>query len=343
MEPQEFKKLLDKYSKGECDATEEKIILEWYENIGEKGQRQAQKETVSPEVEARLWSKIRPRSPRKRGLFFYVVSAAATFLVLAVAAVGLYLTSGKKGTVQHATPADRWVAENNSLSLEVNTGDTPREVRLPDQSIVTLKPGSEVRFSENFSGNKREVYLSGEAFFQVQKDATRPFLVYSNEVVTKVLGTSFNIKAYANDQEVTVAVKTGKVSVYTNMEEPGSKGDVKQTQPEVILTPNYQVVYNRQKDQVRKQVVEMPEIILPEPTLFEMQYDGVPVSKIFAVLEENYGVDITFDEAQLKNCTLTTSMSDEGFYERIEIICRAIGAEYVETDAGITIKSHGCL
>jgi transmembrane sensor len=230
------------------------------------------------------------------------------------------------------------------LCWKANTGDKAREIELPDKSTVTLKPGSELRYSKNFDGSKREVYLSGEAFFNVQKDAARPFLVYSNEVVTKVLGTSFNIKAYADDKEVTVAVKKGKVSVYTTADNLAKSGNAKAVQPEVILTPNYQVVYNRRKDRVYKQVVEVPEIILPQPTLFQMQYDGVPVSRIFEVLEENYGVDIDFDEALLKNCMLTTSMSDEGFYERIEIICKAIGAEYTVTeDAVIAVKSHGCI
>jgi hypothetical protein len=59
-----------------------------------------------------------------------------------------------------------------------------------------------------------------------------------------------------------------------------------------------------------------------------MQYDGTPVDKIFMVLEENYGIDIVFDEKVLSACSLTTSMAEEGLYERIEIICQAIGAEY---------------
>lgn len=342
MEPLEFKNLLDKYSRGECNAAEEKIILEWYDNINAKSHRQSLNEAATPEVEARLWSKVRPgATPPRRHHFFYFVSAAATFIVLMVAGLGLYFSSHKK-TSRADVPTNSGEAHHNLLALETNAGDQPREILLPDQSIVMLKPGSELRFSNDFAGDKREVYLSGEAFFKVQKDASRPFLVYSNEVVTKVLGTSFNVRAYASDKEVTVVVKTGKVSVYTNTDSPGS-ADLKADQPEVILTPNYQVVYNRRKDRVYKQVVEVPEIILSQPTLFEMQYDGVPVSRIFKVLEENYGIDIDFDESQLKNCALTTSMSDEGFYERIEIICRAIGADYVSTDAGISIKSHGCL
>ena len=86
---------------------------------------------------------------------------------------------------------------------------------LHDGSTVILEPGGEVRYNEKFL-NTREVYLSGDAFFEVTKDASRPFLVYANEITTKVLGTSFRIKAKQGEKEIVVAVKTGKVSVMAN-------------------------------------------------------------------------------------------------------------------------------
>jgi len=93
---------------------------------------------------------------------------------------------------------------------------------------------------------------------------------------------------------------------------------------------------------VVKQLVEDPQIILPQSKLFKMSFDEVPVTKIFKVLEENYGVDIVYDEEALKRCTLTTAMSDEGLYQRIEVICKAIKAEYTVDEAVIYIKSRGC-
>jgi hypothetical protein len=91
-----------------------------------------------------------------------------------------------------------------------------------------------------------------------------------------------------------------------------------------------------------KKLVVDPQIILERPTLFEMEYDGTPVGKIFDVLEENYGIDIVYDKSLLAECSLTTSFAEEGFYERIEIICEAIGAEYKITDGTIVVSSPGC-
>ena len=81
---------------------------------------------------------------------------------------------------------------------------------------------------------------------------------------------------------------------------------------------------------------------MAKPTFFEMQFDGTPVVKILNALEENYGIDIEYDQAVLSGCVLTTSMAEEGLFERIEIICKAINAQYEILDDMILIKSNGC-
>jgi transmembrane sensor len=155
-----------------------------------------------------------------------------------------------------------------------------------------------------------------------------------------VLGTSFNVMAYEGAKEISVAVKTGRVSV---SKKAGSSKAVTPVSEEVILTPNQEVVYNTSLEYFAQKLVAKPEIIAEKPTLFETEYDGVPVVKIFSALEQNYGIDIEYDEETLSSCLLTTSMAEEGLYERVQIICKAIGAQYEIQDTQIVIKSKGCL
>jgi acyl carrier protein len=162
--------------------------------------------------------------------------------------------------------------------------------------------------------------------------------VYSNEVVTRVLGTSFTVKAYEGSKDITVSVKTGRVSVSKNSLEAA-----KNNTREVILIPNQQAVYDRQKDEVVRQLVDRPEIVKSLDEQMAMNYDGVEVVKIFDALEELYGVDINFDEDLLKNCVLTTTMKEEGLFERIKVICEAIGARYEVQETKILITSEGCI
>jgi ferric-dicitrate binding protein FerR (iron transport regulator) len=347
MKSQEFKELLDRYTRGECDPQEEKFIHDWYESIGNTEREEVEIALADhnniKNRETRLWSRVNPHANDHKARFFLSFrKMAAAILLLAVAALGIYLTSGEATLHEKITALkDGSILTDRNFRLISNTGTQPKEIILDDGSTVILQPNSEIRFLKKFESTYREVYFSGEAFFNVKRDIHRPFIVYSNEVVTKVLGTSFNIKAYTNDKEITVAVKSGKVSVYKATD----KQLISTTPPEeqaVILTPNQQIVYNRDQDRVFKQLVEKPEIVLPKPTLFPMNYDGVPVTGILKVIEENYGVNIEFDEEVLSACVLTTSMSDEGLYERIDVICRAINADYTIEDAVIYIKGRGC-
>jgi len=339
MTPLEFKKLLDKYSRGECTKAEEDIVLQWYNNVDS-----GEKYTLSPEeqhsIQQELWSRIKPSGKSSRFAFTPLRKIAASLLILLIAGYGIFFLANRFGDIQTLPISQELKVHSTPFKLVKNDLDKPYAILLDDGSKVTLQPASEISYPEKFANNKREVFLTGEAFFQVSRDKARPFLVYSKEVVTRVLGTSFTIKAYADEKEVTVAVKSGKVSVYKREKDKETNRELKAG--EVILKPNQQAVYNRDKPELIKQLVPVPEIILPTPTLFSMQYDGAPVVKIFQVLEENYGIDIVFDEALLQDCSLTTSMSDEGLYERVRIICEAIGAEYDIQESNILIRSQGC-
>lgn len=338
MEPEEFKSLLEKYTRGECTPQEEKLINDWYENIQPDHEDVPQMSEMSGSykqiIEDRIWAKVSPHPPAlKRSAWYYPLRIAAVVAVVATAAV-LLISRNEASVDQHEvaqTPQENVPAESQQEHI-INNTSKPSQVRLADGSTVTLQPRSEITFARAFDGPLREVRLSGEAFFNVSRDVKRPFRVYSEDVVTQVLGTSFTVKAYQGDKKVTVAVSSGKVSVYAKKDE----------KKPVILVPNQQAVYDKKNDKVVREVVENPSIILPESNLFHMSFDEVPVATIFDVLEENYGIDIVYDKEALSKCSLTTAMSDEGLFERIEVICKALKATYQVSDGVILIDSPGC-
>lgn len=340
MQPSQFQELLDKYSRGECTPEEITLIHDWYERIG-------QTEHVSHDIPAeevtvgdRIWAAVNPTpSFRKKELSW--LSRAAIVSIPLLACVAFYLS--RQSIVSFKAPAALQSQTRDPLQRKfVNPGHKPIKIKLDDGSKVVLKASSELFVDKDFGKSVREVRLEGAAYFEVKKDPDRPFVVFSREVVTKVLGTSFSVQAYDNESEITVAVRTGKVSVYASDKDEAGQERAHQNKA-VILTPNQKMVYYRNIEKVSKGLVEKPEIILPNSNLFRMQFENTEVSQIFDVLAENYGVDIRYDGRALKQCKLTTRMSDEGLYERIEVICKAIGATYtIGDDAVITIKSNGC-
>lgn len=101
----------------------------------------------------------------------------------------------------------------SGLKEEYAPAGSKLTLHMDDGSIIKLNAGSRIRFPEKFSATAREVYLEGEAFFEVVKDRTRPFTVHTGSLQTTVHGTSFNINAYPEKKQIEVALVTGKVAV----------------------------------------------------------------------------------------------------------------------------------
>jgi transmembrane sensor len=269
--------------------------------------------------------------------------AAAAILMIAVAGTAFFALNreriaSKKFTYEAITPS-KGLVEN------VNTTEKTVTVKLPDGSLVDIGPHSRIGYANNFdSAATRDIYLSGEAFFTVTKNPGRPFRVFSNEIVTKVLGTSFRIRSFEKDTVIQVTVRTGKVSVYS---QAAADLDVKElAQPNhlggIILTPNQEVVYQKEKEKFQKVLLDRPERIRPEAPEQTMLYEDVPIEKVFREVGDNYGIGIVYDADILKNCTVTADLRRESFYNQLMLVCKAIGANYEIIDGQVVIQSNGC-
>ena len=230
------------------------------------------------------------------------------------------------------------------LIEHINTSQNPLVLNLPDGSQVTLAPQSRISYAHTFgsadtarNGVTRDVYLLGEAFFQVTKNPHRPFRVFANEIVTKVLGTSFTVRSFEKDTTIQVTVRTGKVSVYAQAAAPASS-----KMSEVILTPNQQLVFERAGQKFQKVLLNNPVMIAPTAIERSMVYDDAPLDKVFGDLSKIYGINIVFDSELLKKCTVTADISNEPFYQKLSLICSAIDAHYEVIDGQVVIESSGC-
>ncbi len=245
------------------------------------------------------------------------------------------------------------VYENNRekaltpLTEKINNSDKAILVTLDDGSSIFLNPNSKISYAKNFNqGNIREIYLSGEAFFEVAKNPNKPFLVYANELITKVLGTSFNVRAYANEKDITVKVRTGRVAVavarITDVQQKISSREL----DGIMLLPNQQAVLSRQEVRLVKSLVENPAVISKNPPQDLMQqqfiFNADNATEVFKSIEKAYGVDIVFDETLLSQCQFTGNVTDESLYEKLDIICKTIEAQYQILDAQVIITSKGC-
>lgn len=217
-----------------------------------------------------------------------------------------------------------------ALSEVRNPGTKPLTILLSDGSSVVLQPGSRLKYPNQFE--QREVYLVGKAFFEVVKDPTRPFLVYTRGVATKVLGTSFSIDAPETNQPINVAVKTGKVAVYS-LDKPAADTHITTdaTLSGLVLTSNQSAEYLTDGHRlVRKSdtlsIFAQPGTLAVAKQSFD--FDETPVAEVFRTLEKAYGVDIVYDESRLRNCSLSASLVGQPLHEKLSVVCKALEVQY---------------
>ncbi len=237
------------------------------------------------------------------------------------------------------------LTSSKSLIEQVNTSDKPIIVSLADGSQVELAVNSRISYPRSFdSAGSRDVYLSGEAFFRVARNPNMPFRVFANEIVTKVLGTSFMVRSFEKDSVIQVTVKTGKVSVYSQSGATATKKkDTPEIQSGIILTPNQQLTYSKEEQKFHKLLLPRPVMIVPVSVDRSMVYEDTPLEEVFAQISKAYGINIVYDNELLKNCTVTADLRKEAFYDKLDLICRAIGATYEVIDGQVVITSNGCL
>lgn len=267
--------------------------------------------------------------------------AAAASVIIAVG-LGSWFYRNSNSTASPESYAHLTKATPTPLLEKVNTSDHAVNVLLSDGSLVTLRPKSRLSYPKQFDKSHRTVYLNGEAFFDVVRNPAKPFLIYANQTVTKVLGTSFLVRAFEYEKAVVVTVSTGRVSVYTQQDfEKAQQSGLRRIQG-VILVPNQQMTYNLEDNRLMKALVEKPKAVIPETVGHEQVFEDTPVAKVFSALEKTYGVNLLFREKDMSGCLVNLTFSNENLLERLDVVCQTIGASYEVLEGQIVITSKGC-
>lgn len=327
--------LLKRYTDGTCSAQEKQLIDSWFDDFHSEVGGNA----IASHMQEFIWQKIQPRTgledtagPQARRGFI-----RRPFLLTGIAAS---LLAGLMLFFQLRTrPAQPDILALPDLVTQTNTSGAIQSIYLEDSSRIDLRPGCTVRYPKPFAKDKREVLLTGEAFFEVTKNPGRPFTVYTGEVATKVVGTSFLVRA-GKSRDVEVSVVTGKVIVERSeaeAREPSGNG--------VILTPNQKVTYYHNESHFVTGVVEQPEILQPRTELVAsklFKFEETPLEAVLEKLEYGYGIEFELLNDQIRNCPFTADLSDQPLYTKLDIITASLNAKYEVKGVRIVLSGGGC-
>ncbi|SIN94702.1 FecR family protein [Chitinophaga niabensis] len=319
MNQERIDQLLTLYGRNECTTEELAELHTWYQQLETNQAPPFMDDKAAAQLQARLWEQLNTaRQPTRVFRLPIWARVAAVALLLAGAAFWLLQTnSSKTNTPLAVAPAPK--------KISIPYGAT-KKIQLPDGTEVWLNAGSELLYAADFNTSHRTVQLSGEAFFDVKKDAERPFIINTGKMNIRVLGTAFNVKAYPED-------KTSEASLIRGAIEVSMHGD---PEKKFILRPNEKIVF--------------PNRPLPGSTeLVELQREGYALSNVsinpvdnsvietawtnnrLAFMNERFGdiaqqlerkfeVKLHFEDSTAAGLRFTATFEDEDIRETLEAL-----------------------
>ena len=350
MDPKEWQSLAAKYLSGQCSESEWQLFQEWQKNAPvEEDHVQSLSDKEHEGLEVRMRQNIDQAinlvenkekdyqtlsAPVRQRRIYHFKSFLTRYAALFVLGLGLSL-------LYYAHKADIFNTTSETTFRQfVNLTDKTIQYVLPDGSTVWLNAQTTLRFPEKFSDDRREVFLNGEVFFDVKKNANWPFIIRSGSVVTRVLGTSFNVKAYEGDELVEVAVVTGKVAV----QKIGHQEEITASQQEdsgVILIPSEKATYSNKTLHLVKTTLRSANdpVVWKEDRLL---FNDVTVGEVFKTLSRKYGIVIQTSSDNIRKCKVKIDLTGQSLDKMLSIICQLINADYQINENQVTVSGEGC-
>ena len=318
------KQLLQKYLDGLCTPAELAILHDFLANeksdltllkeLLQSSWAKTIAEPVNEDVTMELLAKLRTRlypstseativmmQNRRRRIWYGVAACVATLVITGTVIFrnNLFTKNSRQG-----------IASITWKTISNNSAAT-RAAWLPDSSRIWLTPRSTVSYAADFT-QRRSVKLEGEAFFDVKHDAAHPFLVYSNNIVTKVLGTAFNIESYISEGSIRVSLVRGRVAI-----EDTSSNTV--SMPPALLQAGQGLTYNRITHTGNKDTLKLTE--LDNWTSGYLLLNDVPVTDAIARIATRFRLTIVYGNGvELNSQRVTTVFKNETPEEMLNLL-----------------------
>lgn len=229
-----------------------------------------------------------------------------------------------------------WVSKNNiiekkgsasvaSLTKKLTDRSESKFILLEDSSRIWLNSSSSLEFPDQFDNTKREVFLTGEAYFDVKHADKIPFIIHTGNVSTTVLGTAFNIKAYPGQKNITISVSRGKVRI------------TRKDGWETTLTKGQQLKVNEEGTEAAEKNIPAEKIAAWQQG--NIVFDDEELQDIVSDMERIYNVSINVSHPALTGLRISTSFKREiGVEQALQVLCKLTDTELKQKDGVYTIQ-----
>ncbi|WP_020532352.1 FecR family protein [Flexithrix dorotheae] len=303
------------------------IIEEYWENRSESQNKRAK------QVHDRLFSRINNNTyNEKRKPLDYTKSTGTTWarlnIVTRFAAIFI-LVIGTTFLVTDINIVDDF-EEKNIVEIIVKENEKGKKTQftLPDGTKIWLNASSKLEFPKVFTGNSREVYLEGQAYFVVAKDTSKPFKVITNNLSTTALGTEFNISAFSDEDEIEIDLTEGKVLIQNTDEQQANK--------ENILIPGKALHFNKLTKEITESKFDLKAATAWKDGI--IYFSHASLYSVVDKLERWYGVNIQISGKLEKDWDYTGEFDNENLMNVLESISTVERFEFTLNKKEVLIK-----
>jgi ferric-dicitrate binding protein FerR (iron transport regulator) len=310
----EFTRLIERYQQGLATEQEKAALDAWFQSVGNDDELSWTKKDEWAQFNL-IRKRIRAANKDREVVPIYPrqwLKIAATILVLLASSYVIWYTAFR----------------NEMLTLTSQTGTSTKAI-LADGTLVWLKGKSTLQYPKHFDGDQRMVALSGEALFEVTKDASHPFVIRCGNLSAKVLGTSFNLKT--GEREIELMVLTGKVELSS-----ATSGNA------VVVLPNQKITYNGFPQDEKIPVKEEERSIMLHGTEYDMTFRGATMKDIAERIEKKFNIHVELDGSGVADCLITADFTDQSLDDTFRMIAEILGFTYNIRGGTVTITGGGC-
>lgn len=216
-------------------------------------------------------------------------------------------------------------------TVRVVAKELPVEVILEDGSQVTVNRNSVLRYSKSFEEEERKVYLSGEAWFEVARDSSRPFVIDAGAALVEVLGTRFNVNAYRENPTVEITVESGLVAM-------SRKADQKK---QIVMKAGTGGSFNKALNELKLVSSSDPNSIAWKTR--ELFFDGTMLSEVCTHINKVYGVEIIIMNEELASCPITVTFRNQTLESVLKVLESTLDLELIRDGEKIRLNGEGCV
>lgn len=222
------------------------------------------------------------------------------------------------------------------MNREIVSGEKQvvSEYILPDGSLVALNSNSRLIFPKTFKKDIREVTIVGEAFFEVEPNPEKPFIIHAGNAQVKVLGTAFNVRAYPETETVEVIVEAGKVQVSGEKENSGNTNE----KPDVVLNPGEKGVVFSKSGKPKKSINTDRNFSAWKTQ--NLVFNETPLKQVADYLKEVYHVEVQLKDKELNNLTLTATFNKKPVDFVLNVIQLTFDLELTKEKDLFILSSH---